>query len=146
MENEWESLIESPKEELVEYSINPICQDLLKSDKNASEKVTEMVNIYLLSYPDFILPNDKDFMQHPSYLALYRPIKYWFCTQCGGYVELWTLMLAAAKEWFPNKSNTKLGHAFCVRFEIEDCTWWNGRIEFQPVLRDYIKWHYDRDM
>ena len=144
MENELESLVEFSQEKPLEYSINPICQDLLKSDKKASEKVTEMVNIFLLSYPDFIPPDDEAFMQHPSYLALYRPIRYWFFTQCVEYVDLWTLMLAAAKEWFPDRAKTKSGHAFCVRFEIEECTWWDGWEPIQPVLKDYLKWRYGR--
>lgn len=134
--------------EPVEYDLDPVCQELLQTDLSPSEKITEMVSIYLKQNPEFFPPDEE--LNHPSYLALYRPIKYWMLKQCGGQyggnVELWTLMLAAAKEWFPDKSETKLGHVFCVRFELEDCTWWNGRTEFQPVLKDYIKWHYDRDM
>lgn len=145
-QQDWQELRKglTIEEEPVNHSINPICQNLLNSDIKASQKVTELVNIYLEDHPDFV-PPEEEFI-HPSYLALYRPIKHWFFTQCGSKLELWTLMLAAAKEWFPDKSNTKLGHTFCVRFEIEDCTWWNGRTEFQPVLRDYIRWRYDREM
>lgn len=142
---ELAKMLKKSRDEPVAYATNPACQKILKSNKKASEKVTEMVDIYLLNYPDFTPPDDEDFMQHPSYLALYRPIKYWMFTQCGDcYVKLWTLMLAAAKEWFPDKEETKAGHSFCVRFAIEECTWWEGRTEFQPVLKDFIKWRYDR--
>lgn len=133
------------KEEPVDYSINPSCQDLLKSYKKTSEKVKALANIYHQSYPDFITPDDEAFMQHPSYLALYHPIKHWFFVQCGGYVELWMLMLAAAKEWFPDKDNSKLGHTFYVRFAIEDYTWWNDRTKFRTVLKDFIRWRVDRE-
>lgn len=139
---EFAEMLKKNQDEPVTYSINPVCQKILKADLTASEKVTEMVNIYLLSYPDFTPPDDEDFMQHPSYLALYRPIKHWFCTQCGGNLKLWTLMLAAAKEWFPSKKETNPCHAFCVRFAIEECTWWDGRTEFQPVLKDFLNWRY----
>jgi len=141
---EFAEMLEKSRDEPVAYSINPACQKILKADLTASEKVTEMVSIYLLSYPDFTHPGDKEFTKHPSYLALCRPIKYWFFIQCGGYVELWTLMLAAAKEWFPDKEKAKMGHAFCVRFAIEECTWWDGWDPIQPVLKDYLKWRYGR--
>ncbi len=69
-------------------------------------------------------------------------MKYCFVAQCGGYVELWTLLLADANEWFPGKVTNKTCHIFCVRFKIEDCTWWVGRTEFQPVLKNYLQWCY----
>lgn len=124
-----------------DYQIDPACQEILESDLKASEKVSELVKVYFQDYPAFSLL-ERDLM-HPSYLALYRPIRYWMLKQCGDSpVELWGLMLAAAKEWFTEKEKTKLGHAFSVRFEMEWATWWDGRDEFKPIMADYMAWRY----
>ena len=143
MENELESLIESLQDEPLDYSVNPACQEILKSELKAIEKITELVNIYLKDYPNFT-PLAEEFM-HPSCLALHRDIYPWFLIQCDdNTVEVWSLLLAAAKEWFPDRNKTKLGHAFCVRFEIEGCTWWNGWEPIQPVVKEYRKWRYNK--
>jgi hypothetical protein len=72
MENELESLIESLQDEPLDYSVNPACQEILKSELKAIEKITELVNIYLKDYPNFT-PLAEEFM-HPSCLALHRDI------------------------------------------------------------------------
>lgn len=70
------------KPEPVEYRINPACQEMLQSDLLPSEKVTEMINIYIQEHPEFTPPEEE--LMHPSYLSLFRPIKYWMLKQCGG--------------------------------------------------------------
>jgi len=125
------------------YSASPECQEILKSDLPATQKISDLVNTFLRNNPDFE-PVEKE-LQHPGYFMIHRRILPWLYAQCDeefDYVQLWRLLLAAAKEWFPGKHDTKLGHIFCVRFELEDCTWWNGWEPIQPVLQDYLTWCY----
>ena len=64
LDNQLLGAIYTTDNEPLEYSINPTCQEILKSDLKASDKITELVNIYLKDYPDFT-PLAEEFM-HPS--------------------------------------------------------------------------------
>jgi len=125
------------------FSASPECQVILKSDLPATQKISDLVNIFFRDNPDFESVEKE--LQHPGYFMIHRSVLPWLYAQCDegfDYIKLWELFLAAAKVWFPDKAATKLGHRFCVRFEIEDCTWWEGWEEIQPLRLDYLNWHY----
>ncbi|MGW8157390.1 MAG: nuclear transport factor 2 family protein [Desulfoprunum sp.] len=122
---------------------NPACRDILESNISPTEKITRLVDMWLKENPDFEL-DDVD-LWHPSYIALHREMNPWLFAQCDNeaeYVGLWALLLAAAKEWFPDKGATKAGRSFCYCIEAADCISWNGWEPIQPVLQDYLNWHY----
>lgn len=125
------------------FTASPECEGILKSDLPATQKISDLVDIYFRDNPEFEIVEEE--FKHPSFFILHRKVRPWLFAQCdeeNDYVQLWRLLLAAAKEWFPGKKNTKLGHLFCIRFEVEDCTWWNGWEPIQPVLQDYLRWCY----
>ncbi|MGW8158717.1 MAG: nuclear transport factor 2 family protein [Desulfoprunum sp.] len=131
------------KVESKNYSADPWCKSILASDLPPTEKITRLVDRWLKDNPDFKL-DDVD-LWHPSYIALHREMKPWLFAQCDNeaeYVGLWALLLAAAKEWFPDKGATKAGRSFCYCIEAADCISWNGWEPIQPVLQDYLTWHY----
>lgn len=130
---------------VIEMAAHPECTAIQAGDFPASKRVSEMVDVFLKAYPTYILPEDKE-LHHPSYLARYQDIDGWLIEQCGGVVEFWALMVAAAKEWFPEKKKTKLYAAFCVGLECIDLSTWNGWAPIQPVLKEYYEWRYDKDM
>ena len=138
--DEYERYLEqnNPKVRMAE---NERCQEVLARNITASQKISEMVAIFLEEYPTYILPKDKTF-HHPSALALYRDIDDWLMEQCGGVVAFWKLLLTAAKEWFPDKRSTKLGKCFCFRFECLDCTFWHGGGEMAEICKEYGEWIY----
>ena len=104
----------------------------------SSDRISRLIDLYMRDHPDFE-PLKDEFM-HPSVLALHSDIKLWIMGQFSDAVEFWTVFLDAGKEWFPDKNKTKLGHLFCLRFEIEDLTWWNGWEPIQPVVQSYMEW------
>lgn len=97
--------------------------------------------------PDFKLDDEE--LWHPCYIALHREMKPWLFAQCNDdaeYVALWALLLAAAKEWFPDKGESKAGRSFCYRIEAADCISWHGWEPIQPVLEDYLRWCYGKNI
>ena len=126
----------------VDYTPHPECQIILQKDILPTEKITELVDLFRKEYPGYILPEDKD-LWHPSALALHKGIDLWLIEQCG-LVEFFTLMVKAAKIWFPDKLKTKLGKTFCTKFEIRDCTFWHGQGTMESVCKEYYDWRHDR--
>jgi len=111
---------------------------LAKNEQSPAEIVAGHVSRNLNQKGSFRqLPAD---MRHPSVLAMSTDVRQWMVEQLGGPLEYWTLLLAAAKEWFPDRNTTRLGHTFCVRFEVEDATFWNDREEFEYLRLDYLQW------
>jgi len=105
---------------------------------DAREKIESMVTEYRRLHPDFHYPPEE--YCHPSVLAMHNEIQPWIVHSLGGPWHYWLLMLEAAKAWFPDKAETKLGRLFCVRLEIEYATFWQGKPEFEAILKDYAKW------
>ncbi len=109
-----------------------------------NEIIDELINSYLKAHPNIEPPVfDDEYMQHPSVIAMTSNIQSWMTDECGGPLEYWSLMLAAAKEWFPDVNKIKLGHIFCVRFECYANTWWDEIEECQPLQKEYYNWRYD---
>lgn len=125
----------------VRMAKNGRCKAILAQDITASQKVEAMVRVFLEKYPSYILPVDKT-LHHPSVLALHGKLHEWLIKQCGHFVEFWQLILTAAKEWFPDKRDSKLGKHFCFTFECLDCTFWHGGGEMTEICKEYGEWIY----
>lgn len=104
----------------------------------SSDQISWLIDLYIRDHPDFEPLEDK--YMHPSVLALHGDIMPWLVKHFSDPVEFWTVLLDAAKEWFPDKNKTKLGHLFCLRFECTDLTCWNGWKPIQPVVQSYAEW------
>lgn len=122
---------------------NPIWRDILKSSLAPTEKITRLVDMWLKENPDFKVDDEAPW--HPCYIALLPEMKPWLFAQCNDdaeYVGLWELLLAAAKEWFPDKAESKAGRSFCYHMEATNSIAWHGWESMQPVFNDYLEWRY----
>jgi len=86
------------------------------------------------------LPEDEE-LRHPAYLARYFDIPMWLVEQCGDVVKFYRLYLNAAKEWFPERTDSKLEAAFRSKFEGLGLVSHLGEDEaMQPIWDDYFEW------